>query len=114
MGGLSSSDSLEGYKHLTGRDVSMKEGLKVDERIVNLARAFNAREEFGRKDDTMPERILTEPVKGGPTDGARVEDFGAMLDVYYTECGWDVEAWWPTRAKLEELELKDAADQLYK
>ncbi len=114
MGGFSCSDSLEGYKYLTGRDVSMKEGLKTGERVINLARAFNAREGIGRKDDTMPERILTEPVKGGPTDGARVEDFDAMLDEYYTECGWDVEAGWPTRAKLEELGLKDAADQLYK
>ncbi len=114
MGGFSCSDCLEGYKCLTGRDVSMKEGLKVGERTINLARAFNAREGIGRKDDTMPERILTEPVKGGPTDGARVEDFDAMLDEYYTECGWDVEAGWPTRAKLEELGLKDAADQLYK
>ena len=114
MGGVSCSDSLEGYKYLTGRDVSMKEGLKVGERIINLARAFNAREGIGRKDDTMPERILTEPVKGGPTDGARVQDLDAMLDEFYTECGWDVEAGWPTRAKLEELGLKDAADQLYK
>jgi len=92
----------------------MKEGLKVGERTINLARAFNAREGIGREDDTMPERFLTEPVKGGPTDGARVENFDAMLDEFYTECGWDVEAGWPTRAKLEELGLKDAADQLYK
>jgi aldehyde:ferredoxin oxidoreductase len=113
MGGLSSSDSVEGYRYLTGRDVSIKEGLKTGERIINLARAFNAREGIGRKDDTMPERILTEPVKGGPTDGARVEDFDAMLDEYYTECGWDVEAGWPTEAKLAELGLKDVADQLY-
>jgi len=113
MGGVPTADVLEGYKHMTGRDVSLKEGLKVGERIINLARAFNAREGFSRKDDTMPERFLTEPIKGGPNDGVRVENFDAMIDEYYTESGFDLKTGWPTRTKLEELGLKDVSDQLY-
>ncbi len=104
---------LEGYKYLTGRDISLEQGLKVGERIIALARAFNAREGFSRKDDTMPQRFLTEPVTGGPTDGARVQNFDAMIDEYYTECGYDLKTGWPTQAKLEELGLKDVADELY-
>ncbi len=114
MGGVTTSDVVEGYRHLTGRDVGIPEGLKVGERIINLARAFNAREGIDRRDDTMPERFLTEPIKGGPNDGARVEDFKGMVDEFYNECGWDIESGWPTEAKLEELGLKDVADQLYR
>jgi len=113
MGGVPTADVLEGYKHLTGRDISLQEGLKVGEKIINLARAFNAREGFTRKDDTMPERFLTEPIKGGPNDGVRVENFDAMIDEYYTESGFDLKTGWPTRTKLEELGMKDIADELY-
>jgi aldehyde:ferredoxin oxidoreductase len=107
------SDVVEGYKHLTGREISVEEGLKVGEKIINQARAFNAREGFDRKDDAMPERFLTEPISGGPQDGARVENFDAMVDEFYTECGFDLKTGWPTRTKLEELGLKDVADELY-
>ena len=31
--------------------------MKVGERICNLERAFNARDGFSRKDDTLPERM---------------------------------------------------------
>jgi aldehyde:ferredoxin oxidoreductase len=113
FGRFTATDVVEGYRHLTGRDVSIEEGLKVGEKVINLSRAFNAREGFGRKDDTMPQRFLAEPVNGGPQDGARVEDFDAMLDEYYAEAGFDIESGWPTRAKLEELELKYVAEELY-
>lgn len=110
---FSSEDVVEGYRHLTGRDMSVKDALKVGERVINLARAFNCREGFSRKDDSMPNRILSEPIQGGPRDGVRVEDFDAMIDEYYTEAGFDLETGWPTRAKLEDLDLAEAADQLY-
>ena len=113
FGLFTATDVVEGYRNLTGRDISIEEGLKVGEKVINLSRAFNAREGFSRKDDTMPQRFLSEPVNGGPQDGARVEDFDAMVDEYYTEAGFDIESGWPTRAKLEELELKDVAEELY-
>jgi aldehyde:ferredoxin oxidoreductase len=100
---FATADVLEGYKYLTGREVSMQEGLKVGEKILNLARAFNAREGYDReKDDTI-----------GIQDGARVESLDAMIDEFYSECGFDLKTGWPTRAKLEELGLKDVADELY-
>jgi hypothetical protein len=36
-----------------------------------------------------------------------------MLDGYYSVSGFDAKTGWPTRAKLEELDLKDVADELY-
>jgi len=41
----------------------------VGERINNLARAFNVREGFTREDDTLPERLMTEPLKEGTSKG---------------------------------------------
>jgi aldehyde:ferredoxin oxidoreductase len=111
--GYDARDPLEAYKYLTGREISVEEGLKIGERIINLSRAFNAREGFSRKDDSVPERFLKEPVRGGINDGAKVEDFDGMIDEFYTECGFDLETGWPTRAKLEELGLTDVADTLY-
>jgi aldehyde:ferredoxin oxidoreductase len=35
-----------------------------------------------------------------------------MFDDYYDERGWDIEKGIPTREKLEELGLKDVADDL--
>jgi aldehyde:ferredoxin oxidoreductase len=41
-----------------------------------------------------------------------VVELDIMLDEYYRARGWDVETGLPTRAKLEELELNDAAEEL--
>jgi aldehyde:ferredoxin oxidoreductase len=105
--------TLDAYTAITGRKIDLKEYLKVGERSVCVQRAFNAREGFDRKDDTLPKRILKEPIKGGKYDGQRIMNFDAMLDEYYEESGFDKKTGWPTRAKLEKLELKDVADELY-
>lgn len=105
--------TIEAYNAITGRDIGLQEYLQVGERTICVQRAFNAREGFGRKDDTLPKRILTESVKGGPADGQSIKDFDGMLDEYYEESGFDKKTGWPTRDKLEELGLKDVADELY-
>ena len=104
---------IEGYNAVSGRAIGLKDYLKAGERTINIQRAFNAREGFVRKDDTLPRRFLTEPVKGGPADGRRIRNLDAMLDEYYEASGFDKKTGWPTRIKLAELGLDDAADQLY-
>ncbi|MCK5421398.1 MAG: aldehyde ferredoxin oxidoreductase C-terminal domain-containing protein, partial [Deltaproteobacteria bacterium] len=106
--------TLDAYTAITGREIDLKEYLKAGERTVCVQRAFNAREGFDRKDDTLPKRILKEPIKGGKYDGQRIENLDAMLDEYYQESGFDIKTGWPTRGKLEELGLKAVADELYK
>ena len=106
--------TLDAFTAITGREISLEDYLKVGERTICIQRAFNAREGFTRKDDTLPKRILNEPVKGGKYDGQRIENFDAMLDEYYQESGFDLKTGWPTRGKLEEVGLKDVADELYK
>jgi aldehyde:ferredoxin oxidoreductase len=99
---------------VTGLTYTPEEVQKVGERMNNLARAFNAREGFTRADDTLPERLMTEPLKEGASKGHFIskDDLKQMLDEYYTERGWDLSTGSPTRAKLEELGLGYVADEL--
>lgn len=98
---------------LTGWGIDREGILKIGERIVNLERAFNVREGLTRKDDTQPERILNEPFKSGPSAG-HVVNLQPMLDEYYKLRGWDLKTGFPTKRKLEELELSNVAEELKK
>jgi aldehyde:ferredoxin oxidoreductase len=72
----------------------------VGERIWNLARLFNAREGFSRKDDYLPKRITTPLADSGKL--LKQEDFEFMLQEYYSIRGWD-ENGIPTKEKIGEL-----------
>jgi aldehyde:ferredoxin oxidoreductase len=85
--------------------------LRVGERIWNMERCFNAREGFGRKDDYLPSRFMTEPLERGPIKGHVVE-MDRLLDDYYEVRGWAKETGYPKREKLECLGLKRVADEL--
>ena len=77
-------------------------------RVWNLVRVFNIREGMSRKDDTMPDRMATEPLTSGKTEGKVVPkaDFEKMLDEYYALWGWD-EQGRPTKKTLEDAGLSD-------
>jgi aldehyde:ferredoxin oxidoreductase len=99
---------------VTGLAYTPEEIEQVGERINNLARAFNAREGFGREDDTLPERVLTEPLQHGASKGHFIskDDLKQMLDEYYAVRGWDLSTGNPTREKLKELDLGYVAEQM--
>jgi aldehyde:ferredoxin oxidoreductase len=99
---------------VTGLEFTPEGVHQVGERINNLAAAFNVREGFSRADDTLPERLMTEPVKGGASKGHFIskDELDQMLDEYYTERGWEVATGAPTREKLAELGIEYVADQL--
>ena len=75
---------------ITGREWTEPEMNAVAERVINIARAFNQREGFNRKDDTMPKRLANEALKSGAAAGQKIpqEAFEDMLDQYYTVLGW--------------------------
>ena len=87
----------------TGWDLDGNGVLKAGERIWNLERLFNLREGFTRADDTLPERLLTEPMPEGPNKGT-VHKLGDLLPEYYKVRGWD-ENGVPTGEKKAELGL---------
>jgi aldehyde:ferredoxin oxidoreductase len=71
-----------------------------------MARVFNLREGFGRKDDTLPERLF-EPLENGPLQGKAIDRkrFAETLTMYYEAMGWDSKEGVPTAGKLAELNL---------
>jgi aldehyde:ferredoxin oxidoreductase len=99
---------------VTGLKLSAEEVQAVGERMNNLARAFNVREGFTRSDDTLPERLMTEPLKAGASKGHLIskDDLDKMLDEYYEDRGWDIKTGAPTRKKLMELGLTYVADAM--
>lgn len=78
----------------------------VGERIVTLERCFNVRDGFSRKDDTLPERMLTEPLtNAGPATGQVIRNLDKLLDEYYDSLGYDRNGI-PTAKRLRELGLE--------
>ena len=62
----------------------------IGERIWNMERDFNNRAGFTRKDDDLPARLKTEPVKTGAAKGL-VSGIDKMIPEYYQVRGWDPE-----------------------
>ena len=73
---------------MLGEPVETDELLRAGERIWNAERLFNLRAGFTRADDTLPARLLHEPVAAGPCAG-HVVDLEPMLEEYYRNRGWD-------------------------
>ena len=73
------------------------------ERIWNIERQFNLRAGLGKKDDTLPRRILEEPAPSGTGKGlvCRLDE---MLPEYYELRGWDKEGV-PREETLQRLEI---------
>ena len=94
----------------TGWDFDVSDFRKGGERIFNLARMFNIREGVTRRDDTLPSRLLEEPLPDGPAEGL-VVDLDPLLDAYYDVRGWDISTGLPTKQKLEDLGLGDIMEQ---
>ncbi len=88
---------------ITGIGFTSDDLMKVGERVWNLERLYNLREGFTKLDDTLPSRLLNEPVKAGPSAGHTVR-LAPMLKEYYEFRGWDVNGV-PQPAKLKELSL---------
>ena len=77
--------------------------LKTGERIFNLEKLFNLKAGLTAKDDTLPKRMLEEPMSEGPSKG-HVVHLDEMLPKYYKVRGWTVKGV-PTAKKLAELEI---------
>jgi aldehyde:ferredoxin oxidoreductase len=103
--GVTSKDTVALLLATTGITWEEKDVFAVGERILNVERLFNVREGMRRKDDTLPQRFLTEPMPSGASKG-QVVDLQPMIDEYYRARGWD-EQGIPTQDKLRELSLEN-------
>ncbi len=76
---------------VTGIKYTSDELLGVGERIYTLERIAAVKCGVNKKDDTLPRRILEEPLPEGPAKGKylSLENFNYMLNEYYRLRGWD-------------------------
>ena len=104
------NEVLDSINAATGWNITMDEALEIGERATNLARVFNVREGFSRKDDTLPERLF-QVLENGPLQGSAIprEEFERALTVLYGLKGWDPESGRPGRQRLEALSIGWAA-----
>jgi aldehyde:ferredoxin oxidoreductase len=77
--------------------------LTIGDRLFQLKRLVNLRLGISAADDTLPERLLTEPRPSGDAAGV-LPDLEVMLPIYYGLRDWD-ETGAPRQARLERLGL---------
>ena len=89
----------------TGIDMGGYRGfMRTGERIFNQERLFNLKAGLTARDDTLPKRMLEEPMPDGPAKGMVVH-LKEMLPEYYRLRGWSAEGV-PTTMRLRELGLE--------
>jgi aldehyde:ferredoxin oxidoreductase len=87
--GVDEDQMRELIEAATGIDMGGFEGYRrTGNRIFNIETLFNRRAGITGKDDTLPKRMLEEPMPEGPAKGyvCHLDD---MLPVYYKLRGWD-------------------------
>ncbi len=92
---------------VTGYEVDAGEVLRIGERIWNMQKVFNLKAGCTREDDTLPPRLLREPLTEGAPKG-RVWEREPLLDEYYQARGWDREGR-PTQERLRDLGIEEGA-----
>jgi len=97
------------YNATTGLGITPQELELAGERIQALAKLINTREGLTRKDDTLPWKVMNQPINDdGSAKGAVVtqNELDLLLDDYYQARGYDKQGT-PTVAKLQELGLTE-------
>ena len=96
------------YSLTTGFEVSAEDMGIAGERIQAIAKLINIREGLSRKDDTLPWKVMHQPIQedGASKDAVVNQDeLNLLLDDYYQARGWNNQGV-PTKAKLEALGLE--------
>jgi aldehyde:ferredoxin oxidoreductase len=109
-------DMAKLYTVVTGHEMTPDELKRAGERINNLGRIFNIREGLGRKDDTLPYKVMHVPIPDeGPSKGAvfTQDELDLLLDDYYEARGWTKEGV-PTEQKLKGLGMEDLIPMVHK
>jgi aldehyde:ferredoxin oxidoreductase len=107
------SDLAHLYTLVTGIPLTTEELRTVGERVWNMEKAYNIREEWTRKDDSLPPRVFNDPIPDGNAKGSHLtrEEFDFMLNDYYAARGWTRDGM-PTKKKFIELGLNDVAKEM--
>lgn len=101
--GVGLEDMLPQLVAATGEPYTMDTLTQAGERIWNIERLWNEKAGLGSGSDTLPKRMLSEPIPSGPAKGL-VNKLGEMLPEYYRLRGW-TEDGKVTKEKRKELGL---------
>ncbi len=105
-------DLTKYYTLVTGIEMTPEALQLTGERLSNIARLYNIREGFTRKDDHLPVKVMTTPIPDEiVSKGSHIaqEELDLMLDDYYEARGWTMDGV-PRLEKLRELQLEDLID----
>ena len=108
---LSATQISEMLSSITGWTYTAEDLNTAGERSINLKRAINNKLGVTREDDRLPSPCIT-PLEEGSTAG-KSPDMGTLLKEYYDFRKWDWKTGKPTKEKLMELGLEDAARDLW-
>ncbi|RJS89097.1 aldehyde ferredoxin oxidoreductase [Candidatus Bathyarchaeota archaeon] len=100
---LGIEDYAELLSKVTGWNLTADQLMKIGERIYNLERVIINKYGFDGSHDTLPKRLLTDPMPEGPAKGQVVE-LDKMKKEYYELRGWIDGK--PTPQKLKELGIE--------
>jgi aldehyde:ferredoxin oxidoreductase len=101
------------FSAVTGQLMTAEEADLIGERLKNLQRAVLVRN-YDRNRKMEEAEIIPFFKRPDGSTGATLDEtqFKILVDNYYDQRGWNRDTGRPTRAKLEELGLKDVADVL--
>ncbi len=105
-------DMAKLYTLVTGYEMTPEEISLAGQRINTLARLINVREGLSRKDDTLPWKVMNQPIPDdGPVKGAVVtqDELDLLLDDYYQSRGWTAGGI-PTKSQLDKLGMEDLSN----
>ena len=98
---LGLTDYTELVNAITGFNYTDEELLACGERIWNNERLHNFRVGYTKADDTLPKRLLEDPISEGPSKG-QVHRLEELLPEYYSVRGWNEEGV-PTPERMSAL-----------
>ncbi|MEW6404647.1 MAG: aldehyde ferredoxin oxidoreductase family protein [Chloroflexota bacterium] len=101
--GIGADELSDLLSAVTGIPFTRDDFMRAGDRIWNLERQWNLKVGMTGRDDTLPPRMLKDPIPTGPSKG-EVNRLDQMLPEYYRLRGWTTEGI-PTPEKLKELAL---------
>ena len=99
---LGAQEYAELLNAATGTEYDVDSLLEAGERIYNLERLYNKKAGMKPEDDTLPKRLLEEPIVDGVSKG-QLSRLSEMLPLYYEARGWQNA--FPTQETLTRLGL---------
>jgi aldehyde:ferredoxin oxidoreductase len=103
-------ESAQMLRVVTGAAWTGEEVGRLGARLTTVKKLFNIREGWTHSDDTLPARVLDQPIPAGTAAGAALtrQELELMVQSYYAARGWTSEGLVP-HAKLMALEVEELA-----